>query len=207
MKLTRRQQEILDFIRERVAANGLPPTRAEIVAQFGFRSPNAAQCHLKALADRGAIQLLPGRARGLVPIDRSGSPRNAVPASDRLPVIGRVTAGTPILAVENREEELLVDAGAFSPRPHYILRVQGESMIGVGIHDRDLLLVHKTPEARSGQIVVARIDDEVTVKRLRRRGRGIFLEAENPAYPTLHVLPEQDFAIEGLGVGVIRREL
>ncbi len=207
MKLTRRQQEILDFIHARVADNGLPPTRAEIVTQFGFRSPNAAQCHLKALADRGAIELLPGRARGLVPIERPGTGRNVNSATDRLPVIGRVTAGKPILAVENREEELLVDASAFSPRPHYILRVQGDSMIDAGIHDRDLLLVHKTPEARSGQIVVARIDNEVTVKRLRRRGRGIFLEAENPAYSNIHVQADQDFAIEGLGVGVIRREL
>ncbi len=206
MKLTRRQQEILDFIHERVAADGLPPTRAEIVTRFGFRSPNAAQCHLKALAERGAIQLLPGRARGLVPLQR-GQLQRSVAATDRLPVIGRVTAGTPILAVENHEQELLIDAGAFSPRPHYMLRVQGDSMIEAGIHDRDLLLVHKTPEARSGQIVVARIDDEVTVKRLRRRGRGIFLDAENAAYPSLHVQPDQDFAIEGLGVGVIRRGL
>ncbi|TVQ33249.1 MAG: transcriptional repressor LexA [Wenzhouxiangella sp.] len=204
MKLTRRQQEILDFIHQRVAANGLPPTRAEIVSHFGFRSPNAAQCHLKALAERGAIQLLPGRARGLVPVQRRGEQGSASSNRGRLPVIGRVTAGTPILAVENREDELLVDASAFSPQPHYILRVQGDSMIDAGIHDRDLLLVHKTPDARSGQIVVARIDDEVTVKRLRRRGRGIYLEAENPAYPLIHVQPDQDFAIEGLGVGVIR---
>jgi repressor LexA len=203
MKLTRRQQQILDFIHERMAHDGMPPTRAEIVTQFGFRSPNAAQCHLKALAERGAIELRPGTARGIVPTQRVARP----PAGLRIPVIGRVTAGTPILAVENREEDMSIDPGAFQPQPDYILRVEGDSMIEAGIHDGDLLLVHKTPEARSGQIVVARIGEEVTVKRLRRQGRSIFLDPENPAYQPIRVSASEDFAIEGLGVGIIRRQL
>ena len=203
MKLTRRQQQILDFIHERIERDGMPPTRAEIVKQFGFRSPNAAQCHLKALAERGAIELRPGTARGIVPAQRPARP----PSELRLPVIGRVTAGTPILAVENREEDMSIDPAAFRPRPDYILKVEGDSMIDAGIHDGDLLLVHKTPEARSGQIVVARIGEEVTVKRLRRQGRGIFLEPQNEAYPAIRVKTEDDFAIEGLGVGVIRPKL
>ncbi|MCC5864371.1 MAG: transcriptional repressor LexA [Wenzhouxiangella sp.] len=205
MKLTRRQQEILEFIRDRQAGDGMPPTRAEIVKHFNFRSPNAAQCHLKALAERGAVKLLPGRARGIILIESDRPASNRFRAG--LPVIGRVTAGTPILAVENREDELQVDPAAFSPRPDYILRVQGDSMIGAGIHDGDWLLVHRTPDARNGQIVVARIDDEITVKRLRRRGRGVFLEPENDAHKTIHVQADSDFAIEGLAVGVIRRSV
>ncbi len=206
MRLTRRQQEILDFIHRRLKRDGLPPTRAEIVEHFGFRSPNAAQCHLQALADRGAIRLLAGTARGIVPIESSSAEQVAVQAM-RLPVIGRVTAGTPILAVENHEDELAVDREAFSPNPDYALKVQGDSMINAGILDGDLLLVHRTPQARSGQIVVARLGDEVTVKRLRRRGRGIWLEAENPRYKTLQVNAGSEFSIEGLGVGVVRKRM
>jgi repressor LexA len=203
MKLTARQQQILDFIHERLARDGMPPTRAEIVRHFGFRSPNAAQCHLKALAERGAIELRPGTARGIVPSTRAGAGTSEL----RIPIIGRVTAGTPILALENREQEMSVDPTMFQPRPDYILRVQGDSMIGAGIHDGDLLLVHKTPEARSGQIVVARIGEEVTVKRLRRQGPSMVLEPENEAYPIMRINPGEDFAIEGLGVGVIRPNL
>lgn len=203
MKLTRRQQQILDFIHERMTRDGMPPTRAEIVDHFGFRSPNAAQCHLKALAERGAIELRPGTARGIVPTQRLVRP----PAGLRIPVIGRVTAGTPILAVENREEDMSIDPGAFQPQPDYILKVEGNSMIEAGIHDGDLLLVHKTPEARSGQIVVARIGEEVTVKRLRRQGRAIFLDPENPDFQPIRITPGEEFAIEGLGVGIIRRQL
>jgi repressor LexA len=203
MKLTRRQQEILDFIQERMRLDGMPPTRAEIVSHFGFRSPNAAQCHLKALAERGAIELRPGTARGIVPRQESALSRSSL----SIPVIGRVTAGTPILAVENREQDMNIDPGAFQPRPDYMLKVEGDSMIGAGIQDGDLLLVHKTPDARNGQIVVARIGEEVTVKRLRRRGSEIFLDPENPAYKPIHVRPEDGFAIEGLGVGVIRTRL
>lgn len=203
MKLTRRQQQILDFINERLAVDGMPPTRAEIVSRFGFRSPNAAQCHLKALAERGAIELKSGTARGIVPVQRS----SLGPAQLRIPVIGRVTAGKPILAMENREDDMSVDPATFQPRPDYILRVKGDSMVDAGIHDGDLLLVHKTPDARSGQVVVARIGEEVTVKRLRRKGRGISLEPANPAYSPIQVKPEDDFAIEGLGVGIIRTRM
>ena len=206
MNLTRRQQEILDFIQDRLDRDGMPPTRAEIVAYFGFRSPNAAQCHLRAMADKGAIRLLSGTARGIIPTERTGQQRKNS-ASNRIPIIGRVTAGRPILAVENREDEMLIDPELFHPRPDYVLRVQGDSMIGAGIQDADLLLVHRTPDARTGQIVVARIGDEVTVKRLRRRGRGIYLDAENPRFKSIHVSPDEDFAIEGLGVGVIRKGL
>ncbi len=204
MELTARQQQILEFIEQRMQSDGLPPTRAEIVTHFGFASPNAAQCHLRALAQRGAIELRPGRARGIVPtrIDPSGK---AIDQSMRkLPVIGRVAAGSPLLAVENLEDELQVDPHLFRPQPDYALKVRGDSMIDAGIDDGDLLLVHRTPEARAGQIVVARIDDEVTVKRLRRKGRGIYLDSENPAYASIHVKPGSDFAIEGLAVGTIR---
>ncbi|QOC21636.1 transcriptional repressor LexA [Wenzhouxiangella sp. AB-CW3] len=204
MELTARQREILAFIEQRMDQDGMPPTRAEIVDHFGFASPNAAQCHLRALAARGAIELRPGTARGIVPV-RSGRPtvRDAL----TLPVIGRVAAGSPLLAVENREDEVRVDPGLFQPRPDYLLRVQGNSMTGAGIEDGDLLVVHRTPEARSGQIVVARIDNEVTVKRLQRRGRGIRLQAENPDYDDLRVTQVHDIAIEGLAVGVIRKQI
>lgn len=205
MRLTRRQQEILDFIHRRLASDGLPPTRAEIVEHFGFRSPNAAQCHLKALAERGAIRLMSGTARGIVPVSSATSGISAT--GGPLPVIGRVTAGSPILAVENQEDELSVDRGAFKPSPDYALKVQGDSMINAGILDGDLLLVHRTPEARSGQIVVARLGDEVTVKRLRRRGRGVWLEAENPRFSPIQINSRSDFSIEGLGVGVIRKRM
>lgn len=204
MQLTARQQQILDFIEQRVAADGLPPTRAEIVTHFGFASPNAAQCHLRALSDRGAIELRPGRARGIV-LPHARSAGESQPATTRrLPVIGRVAAGSPLLAIENLEDEIQVDSSLFRPPPDYALKVRGDSMIGAGIDDGDLLLVHRTPEARAGQIVVARIDDEVTVKRLRRKGRGIYLDSENPAHASIHVSPGSEFVIEGLAVGTIR---
>lgn len=214
MNLTARQQAILDFINRQIADQGMPPTRAEIVSHFGFRSPNAAQCHLQALADRGAIRLMSGTARGIVPI-KSSADRKANPNADpksappvrRLPVIGRVTAGRPILAVENHDEFMSLDPRAFRPRPDYILKVEGDSMTGAGIRDGDLLVVHKTTEASNGQIVVARLGDEVTVKRLRRSGNDVRLEPENPNYPVLHADPREDFAIEGIGVGIIRQGL
>lgn len=204
MQLTPRQQQILEFIEQRVQADGLPPTRAEIVAHFGFASPNAAQCHLRALADRGAIELRPGRARGIVPLRSARKPESVDPAIRNLPVIGRVAAGSPLLAIENLEDELRVDPHLFRPEPDYALRVRGDSMVGAGIDDGDLLLVHRTPQANAGQIVVARIDDEVTVKRLRREGRSIYLDSENAAYPSIQIAPGSDFAIEGLAVGAIR---
>ncbi len=206
MNLTRRQQEILDFILEAKTRDGFPPTRAEIVRHFGFKSPNAAQCHLRALADHGAIRLVPGTARGIIPTDIADGQTSPV-LNHQVPLIGRVTAGTPVLAVENHEDDLIIDPKHFRPRPDYALRVQGDSMIDAGIQNGDLLLVHRTPEARHGQIVVARLEDEITVKRLRRRGRALYLDPENKHYEPIKIQPDDAFAIEGLGVGVIRSSL
>jgi len=196
-ELTVRQAQILEWIRERIDASGMPPTRAEMAEALGFRSPNAAEDHLKALARKGAIEMLPGASRGiriLGSVFGSG-----------LPLIGRVAAGSPILAVENIEVRYQLDPNLFSPRADYLLRVRGLSMRDVGILDGDLLVVHKTPEARSGQIVVARLDEEVTVKRLQKRGNQVQLLAENPDFKPIQVDPrEHQFNIEGLAVGVIR---
>ncbi len=205
MELTRRQQEILDFIEQEVTQQGLPPTRSEIMRRFGFASPNAAQCHLRALARQGAIELHPNRARGIVPRLSKLAPASS--PTSQIPVIGRVAAGTPVLAVENHEDAFALEIGAFYPAPDYALKVTGDSMIESGILDQDLLLVHRTPDARSGQIVVARLGDEVTVKRLKRRGRGTWLEPANPDFSAIQIKPDDDFAIEGLGVGVIRSRL
>lgn len=204
MPLTDRQRQILEFIEQQVFERGLPPTRADIVEHFGFASPNAAQCHLRALARHGVIELRPNQARGIIPL-ASQSKRRA--QLDGLPLIGRVTAGTPVLAVENHEDEIRLDRRSFRPAPDFALRVLGDSMIDAGIRDQDLLLVHKTPEARSGQIVVARLGDAVTVKRLRRRGRATWLEPANASYQAITINQSDDFAIEGLGVGVIRTRL
>jgi len=192
--LTPRQREILDFIRTTLEVLGAPPTRAEICSAFGFASPNAAEEHLRALAKKGAIVLEPLSARGIRLVEQLG-----------LPLIGSVAAGSPILAVENQLGRMQFDPRMFAPRADYLLKVRGNSMTGIGILDGDLLAVHKTAEARSGQIVVARLDDEVTVKRLRRRGSRIELVAENPDYPTIVVAGP--LAIEGLAVGLIRNGL
>jgi repressor LexA len=189
--LTARQKEILDFIRNTMEVLGAPPTRAEIADAFGFASPNAAEQHLRALAKKGAIVLDPRSARGIRLVEQLG-----------LPLIGSVAAGSPILAVENQLGRVQFSPDLFSPRADYLLRVRGNSMTGAGILDGDLLAVHKTAEARSGQIVVARIEDEVTVKRLRRKGARIELVAENPEYAPIVV--EGALAIEGLAVGLIR---
>ena len=197
-ELTDRQREILEFIARRIG-EGLPPTLAEIAAAFGFNQPRAAWKHLQALQNKGCIELLPGRTRG---IRLLAAPRTR-PAG--LPLIGRVAAGRPILAEAHIERHVAVDARLFSPRAHYLLRVQGDSMQGVGILDGDLVAVHRTPAANDGQIVVARIEDEVTVKRLRIRRQRVQLVAENPAYAPIEVDPRRTaFAIEGLYVGVIR---
>lgn len=200
MKLSRRQQEILDYIQVRVEADGLPPTRAEINRHFGFSSPNAAQSHLRALEKKGAIRLNPRLARGIVPL----STREHAAGRSGIPLIGRVAAGQPLLAIENQERMVELDPQLFQPRPDYLLRVRGDSMIDAGILDGDLLAVHRTPEARSGQIVVARINDEVTVKRLRRESDRIVLEAANADYSDIPVTSADDFALEGLAVGVMR---
>lgn len=195
--LTPRQQQVLEFLRGFMADNGFPPTRAEMARALGFRSPNAAEDHLRALARKGAIELLGGASRGI---------RLLVPAAaGGLPVVGRVAAGRPILAHEHIEEHLELDERLFSPRPDYLLRVQGASMRDAGIWDGDLLAVHRTREAASGSIVVARIDDEVTVKRFRRRGRVVRLLPENPDFEPIVVdLGRQVLVIEGIGVGIIR---
>jgi len=206
-KLTSRQMEILNYISEHIDNNGFPPTRSELCGHFGFSSPNAAESHLRALAGKGVIRLARGRSRGITLTSLS---RATLPATARtpLPLIGRVAAGSPVLAEENIENEYRVDPALFSPRPHYLLRVEGMSMRDAGILDGDLLAVHRTPEARDGQIVVARIEDEVTVKRFRRTGDVVSLLPENPAFEPIEVnLRRQPLAIEGLGVGVIRNTL
>lgn len=207
MKLSPRQAEILDFIRSRIDQDGLPPTRSEINAHFGFRSPNAAQSHLKALAAKGAIRLDARTARGIVPVIDEAPPPPPPETLAQLPLIGRVAAGQPLLALAHQERRVPVDISLFRPAPHYLLRVQGDSMKDIGILDGDLLAVHRTQTARDGQVVVARIEDEVTVKRFRKDGDCIRLQAENPDYADIVVRdPGQgEFAIEGLAVGVVRR--
>lgn len=192
--LTPRQQEILDFIRNTLEILGAPPTRAEIASAFGFASHNAAEEHLKALAKKGIIVLEPGSARGIRLVEQLG-----------LPLIGSVAAGSPILAVENVQRRYTVDPSLFKPRADFLLRVRGLSMINAGILDGDLLAVHRSSEARNGQIVVARLDDEVTVKRFRQQGGTVELIAENPDFEPIIVDSEaQTLAIEGIAVGVIR---
>ncbi len=194
MKLTPRQQEILDFIRNTVEVLGAPPTRADIATAFGCASPNAAEDHLKALARKGAINLEPGSARGIRLVEQLG-----------LPLIGSVAAGSPIMAVENIQGRYSFDPSMFNPRADFLLKVRGLSMIDAGIFDGDLIAVHKTNQARDGEIVVARLDEDVTVKRLERSQGRIRLLAENPDFEPIVVDPEAvQFAIEGIAVGLIR---
>ena len=199
-QLTRRQSEVLELLRRWIEDTGYPPTRADIASELGFRSPNAAEEHLRALARKGAIEMIPGTSRGI-----------RLPAPPGVPLVGRVAAGNPILAEENVEDHVEVPAAMFRPRADFMLRVRGQSMRDAGILDGDLLAVHKTESARNGQIVVARIEDEVTVKRFQQDTRArhrVTLIAENPDFDPIEVdLREQAFAIEGLGVGVIRNEL
>ncbi len=194
--LTPRQQEILDLIRDRIETRGAPPTRVEIARELGFRSANAAESHLRALARKGVIELTRGASRGI---------RLAEGAEGGLPLVGRVAAGAPLLAAENLEGRYRVDPAMFHPHADYLLRVRGDSMKDVGILDGDLLAVHQAAEAANGQIVVARIDDEVTVKRLKREGHRVELIAENPDYEPIRVdLRERELVLEGLAVGVVR---
>lgn len=197
-KLTARQQQILNLIRRHIDDTGYPPTRQEIAESLGFRSANAAEDHLKALAKKGAIEMISGASRGIRIIGEE---------HPGLPLVGRVAAGNPILAEENIEDYLTIADNLFHPVADYLLRVSGMSMKNIGIMDGDLLAVHKTATANNGQIVVARIDEEVTVKRLRtgRKKHEIALLPENDEFePILVDLREREFAIEGLGVGVIR---
>lgn len=192
--LTPRQGEILDFIKNTLEVLGAPPTRAEIAAAFGFSSPNAAEEHLRALAKKGAIVLEAGAARGIRLVEQLG-----------LPLVGSVAAGSPILAVENIQCRYQIDPQLFSPKPDYLLKVRGNSMIDVGIIDGDLLAVHRTSVVKNGQIVVARLDEEVTVKRYQKRGNIVELVAESPGYDPIVVdTRRQSLEIEGLAVGLIR---
>ena len=194
LKLTPRQQEILDYIRNNVEMLGAPPTRAEIASAFGFASHNAAEEHLKALAKKGAIVLEPGSARGIRLVEQLG-----------LPLIGSVAAGSPIMAIENVQARYALDASLFKPRADFLLRVRGLSMLHAGILEGDLLAVHRCSEARNGQIVVARLDEDVTVKRYRKHGSVVELIAENPDFEPIVVDTRvQPLVIEGIAVGLIR---
>ena len=196
-ELTPRQAEILELIRQYLETEGMPPTRLEICAALGFSSPNAAESHIRALERKGAIEIIPGASRGIRLKENPG-----------LPVVGRVAAGSPILAEQNIQGRYQLDPALFRPRAHYLLKVRGMSMRDAGILDGDLLAVHRTREARSGQIVVARLGSEVTVKRLRRRGAQVELLPENPEFePIVLDLRRDEFALEGIGVGVIRKGL
>jgi len=224
--LTDRQQQILDLIRQAIATTGFPPTRAEIANALGFKSANAAEDHLRALAKKGAIELTAGASRGIKLSDAAKlyesdvsediestddthtSVKSLTTASGIgqliLPVVGRVAAGYPVLAVENVEREINVDVAMFSQTPDYLLKVKGLSMKDAGILDGDLLAVKRSSNARNGQIVVARIDDEVTVKRFNQDGNRITLLPENPDFEPIIVLADQDFSIEGIATGLIR---
>jgi repressor LexA len=200
--LTSRQTEILDFIREVVKSTGMPPTRAEISTQFGFRSPNAAEEHLRALERKSAIEISSGTARGIHLAEQLSGVMQSIMA---LPLIGRVAAGSPILAEQNVERNLPVDPEMFRPKADYLLKVKGLSMKDIGILDGDLLAVHSQKDARNGQVVVARLENDVTVKRFFKKGHVVQLMAENPDFEPIEVdLREDSFDIEGLAVGVIR---
>ena len=216
-KLTARQQQILELIQNSIAETGAPPTRAEIARTLGFKSANAAEEHLQALARKGVIDLVSGTSRGIrlkgaarSPLRNNGDSANGLLSNIvqwALPLVGRVAAGSPILAQEHVDTTYHVENNLFQERPDYLLRVRGMSMRDAGIMDGDLLAVKSTKEVRNGQIVVARLGDEVTVKRLRRTGSLIELLPENPDYNIIVVDPEEPFDIEGLAVGLIRNTL
>lgn len=197
--LTPRQAEILELIRQNIAETGMPPTRAEIAKRLGFRSANAAEEHLKALAKKGHIEMMPGTSRGIrlsqqVEVQENG-----------LPLIGQVAAGEPILAQEHVEQYYQVDGNLFKPNADFLLRVKGDSMKDIGILEGDLLAVHKQQQATNGQVVVARVEDDVTVKRFEQKGNLVYLHPENQEYQSIEVdLSYQELSIEGLAVGVIR---
>ncbi len=217
-KLTDRQQQILDLIQSAIARTGAPPTRAEIATELGFKSANAAEEHLQALARKGAIELVSGTSRGirlrsdaLRTINESRSKQMASPFAEllqlALPLIGRVAAGSPILAQEHVDKTYYVENSLFQSKPDYLLKVRGMSMRDAGIMDGDLLAVQTTRDAKNGQIVVARLGDEVTVKRFMRNKNVIELHPENPDYQTIIVEPGEPFEIEGLAVGLIRNTM
>ncbi len=201
--LTPRQTEILQFIKDFIAEHGFPPTREDIKRGLGFRSPNAAESHLRALERKGALELQAGSSRGIRLLGQDHEPETA-----GLPIIGQVAAGSPLLAEEHIRGRCALDAGLFNPKADYLLAVRGMSMRDAGILDGDLLAVHSTREARNGQIVVARLQDEVTVKRFRKDGSHVWLLPENPEFEPIEVdLRKEPLVIEGLGVGLIRNGL
>jgi repressor LexA len=213
LKLTARQEQILNLIKEAIENTGFPPTRAEIAQELGFRSANAAEEHLQALARKGAIEISPGTSRGIrlvgntTGIGAEAAPVPVVPAAllMALPLVGRVAAGSPILAQEHVEATYSVDPAMFSAKPDFLLKVRGWSMRDAGICDGDFLAVKKVDSAKNGQIVVARIGEEVTVKRYRKNGSTIELLPENPDFSVITVDPQSDeFALEGLAVGLLR---
>lgn len=196
--LTARQQQIFDLIKEKIHETGMPPTRAEIAEFFGFKSANAAEEHLKALAKKGYIEMLAGTSRGIRLAEE-------VIEEEGLPLIGRVAAGEPILAQEHVEDHYKMDGTLFHPAADYLLRVNGESMKDIGIMDGDLLAVHQTTDVHNGQVIVARVEDDVTVKRFKREGNIVYLHAENEAFEPIKVdLSSQHFNIEGIAVGIVR---
>ena len=198
-ELTARQAQILEWIREQIDATGMPPTRAEIARTLGFKSPNAAGAHLRALERKGVIDLIPGASRGI-------QLKDILREQLGLPLIGRVAAGQPILAEEHIEARYQIDPRLFQPQPHYLLKVRGMSMKNAGILDGDLVAVHRTPEVRNRQIVVARLENEVTVKRYRQEGTIVWLLPENADFQPIRVdLKSQPMIIEGVVVGVLRR--
>ena len=200
--LTPRQAEVLELIKANMSETGMPPTRAEIAQKLGFKSANAAEEHLKALAKKGVIEIMPGTSRGIRLLLEE---EEAAPEENGLPLIGKVAAGEPILAQEHIESHYQVDPALFHPRADFLLRVQGMSMKNIGIMDGDLLAVHKTQEVRNGQVVVARLDEDVTVKRFQRKGSQVWLLPENEELEPIAVdLSCQQLTIEGLAVGVIR---
>ncbi len=197
--LTPRQAEILDLIKRNIAETGMPPTRAEIARRLGFKSANAAEEHLKALAKKGHIEIMPGTSRGIRLTQEDEAEELG------LPLIGQVAAGEPILAQEHVEQHYQVDPNMFRPSADFLLRVRGDSMKDIGILEGDLLAVHKVQQARNGQVVVARVEDDVTVKRFEKKGSTVYLHAENEEYSPIVVdLTTQSLSIEGLAVGVIR---
>lgn len=200
-QLTERQQEIFDFVKNHISTTGMPPTRVEIAREIGFKSPNAAEEHLKALARKGYIEMLSGTSRGIRVLVNDEEAAN----EESLPLVGRVAAGTPIEAIEHIEDHYPVSGTMFNPTADYLLRVNGNSMENIGILDGDLLAVHKTKVAKNGQVVVARVDDEVTVKRLEKKGNLIYLHPENDELESIVVDPRFEYIeIEGIAVGVIR---
>lgn len=197
--LTPRQQQILRLIQDSISENGMPPTRAEIATALKFKSANAAEEHLRALQRKGVLDLIPGASRGI-------QLKDSLREQMGLPLIGRVAAGKPILAEEHIEARYQIDPKLFQPRPHYLLKVRGMSMKDVGILDGDLVAVHRTPEVRNRQIVVARLENEVTVKRYKQDGSTVWLLPENEEFEPLRVdMRTQSLTIEGVVVGVLRQ--